>query len=962
MLHTDDQPQIYAPMPTTQSESQPEDATQEPTEGVSNPPDEQINSDSEPGQPDQQPDQQTQTQPPQQSPQQSPQAAQQQPQQPQPQQPQGPPVPKGVSPDDPNASHPSVQRAGVINTIAQALAGGPRYAVHINPDTGEMERTQVPMSRRDIGMAIALEALGGAAKGLGVAPGPGHMGRAVAAGYDQGVQNQNQIKQQQDTQATQDFARHAQILETNLRMYNNAVQAGRLNQEGGQKYIDSWNDVNDILNNHPEAVAGTAESYKDLEKYHVTMNNAVPYKLVPRPDPNKPGEQAKDARGVPQWDMMYRVVDPNFMSTLPAGVKERAAYWNIGDGFSDSKGNPTNLPPDLRSKLNMSINAQSKVGAMDLFDNTLKDYWKTHKQMIKENAGSGQYDYGRLNSSSIPDQHIQDTVDQESEANGVPVAIGRALALQESGGQQLNSDGTIKLGPANHTGERAVGVTQLLPSTAKAMGVDPNDVTQNIHGGMKYLGQLIQQYNGNIQLALAAYNAGPGNVTDHVPDNGQTKQYVDGIMARAGVQNPQGKQLPLTEATETDLHNAAKKDPLLSKAVLDLQAHRNKTENMSQALASLSAANPAEANKIYALMGGENAVRDADNYNAFALERQKITITQNAELEKSRQERAQKAAENAESYAADAKAIAGDPNDPGSGDMVLLDKLISQRTADRPKVLAMIKQINPNWSMADAEQKVKVWHAFADDTGKGTQQITSFNALMQHIGQGIDINEQYRRTNSPFLNKTWNTIQKEALNNPQLAEYQTALAPIRTEYLKLLQNNNALTESDKEEGKEMFDKADTPARLEATMKTMATTAAIRIKATNSQWNRVFGQGHNVPGLIDTDTVGAISKLTDKNGNNKVADILKDMDTGGTILGSSNGRGVPGKKLSEALGIDYAGPSNPGAGDDIRQQPNTSAAPQYKFTPVGKNPQTGQVIAKDAQGNFIDATTGQPLGK
>lgn len=77
---------------------------------------------------------------------------------------------------------------------------------------------------------------------------------------------------------------------------------------------------------------------------------------------------------------------------------------------------------------------------------------------------------------------------------------------------------------------KAKWLMQLKPSTAKSLGVNINDPEQNIKWGIKYMGQLLNKYNWDIPLALAAYNAGPWNVQNKIPPFRETKKYVKYIM------------------------------------------------------------------------------------------------------------------------------------------------------------------------------------------------------------------------------------------------------------------------------------------------------------------------------------------------------------------------------------------------------------------------------------------------
>jgi len=127
---------------------------------------------------------------------------------------------------------------------------------------------------------------------------------------------------------------------------------------------------------------------------------------------------------------------------------------------------------------------------------------------------------------------LQSTIQSASQKYGVPSNLISAVIKQESGGSQYNKNGSLKTSSAG-----AIGLMQLMPSTARGLGVNPTDPTQNVMGGTKYLSQLLKDFNGNTTLAVAAYNAGPGAVKaagNNVPHIAETQNYVKSVMSMFG--------------------------------------------------------------------------------------------------------------------------------------------------------------------------------------------------------------------------------------------------------------------------------------------------------------------------------------------------------------------------------------------------------------------------------------------
>lgn len=191
-----------------------------------------------------------------------------------------------------------------------------------------------------------------------------------------------------------------------------------------------------------------------------------------------------------------------------------------------SSNDPNSFENILKSSIpttefgNLLLGSQGmKVNASLLKNQQTQTLTNAIQELSSANNNISELNSGSINSKA----QILDMVTMISDKYGVDDRLVKALIRQESG---FNPNAKSKAG--------AMGLMQLMPATAKSLGVqNAFNPVQNVDGGVRYLKSMLERYNGNIILALAAYNAGPGAVDKYsgVPPYQETQNYVKNILA-----------------------------------------------------------------------------------------------------------------------------------------------------------------------------------------------------------------------------------------------------------------------------------------------------------------------------------------------------------------------------------------------------------------------------------------------
>lgn len=165
------------------------------------------------------------------------------------------------------------------------------------------------------------------------------------------------------------------------------------------------------------------------------------------------------------------------------------------DEYESDFGRSSALEATVYADLPLPLSATNPPVAMGIIQQYLDIYQDTSKPIGRHAARVKE----RLDK-------LEPTLKKIADEFGVPLPLYKAMIAKESGGIHFTRKSGRSKVLRSYAG--AIGYCQLMPKTAKALGVNPNDPIDNLRGGAMYLRELLDHYNGNIEMTLCKYNAG----------------------------------------------------------------------------------------------------------------------------------------------------------------------------------------------------------------------------------------------------------------------------------------------------------------------------------------------------------------------------------------------------------------------------------------------------------------------
>lgn len=174
-----------------------------------------------------------------------------------------------------------------------------------------------------------------------------------------------------------------------------------------------------------------------------------------------------------------------------------------------------------------------------------------------------------------------------------------------------------------------------------------------------------------------------------------------------------------------------------------------------------------------------------------------------------------------------------------SGDLTRLKDIASMRGGERLLIFKRARELNPKFSEAEIDRKIKMEDQFTN--GKDGQSLQSFGTFLEHAGGASDAVQSIRTTNAVLANRPINWLRKNAFGDPSFQSFITSLEPVRKEFEGFLLGGRALQGDDRKQAETILSDNSSMAQIQAALKQMGHTAKARFNEMNHRYKKTMGK-------------------------------------------------------------------------------------------------------------------------